>query len=204
MSGGYLMRYHILGYNVYLFYLAIFLFTCFLFSNAFIAAEKWAGVNNLKNKELDLNNPDLDKLEVRTTRFVVRVKALTPEIKSVWTIVWIILGYCLISLPSPPPLPDVENINFDLIKSLLEKREEINKEIKELTTLTKDLTECGITDDCMKIDTIERIKEIDKQKADLVKSNCNLNKEIVDIFKSNHIKISIIFYTVCALYLLFS
>lgn len=40
----------------------------------------------------------------------------------------------------------------------------------------------------MKINTIEIIKEIEKQKADLVKSNCKLSGEIVDILKSNLIK----------------
>lgn len=184
MAGGYLLRYDILGYNIYLYYLAIFLFTCFFISHVYIAIDKWIGLNNrLNGEDFDLKNPNSDKLVIRTARFVARVKALTPQIRPLWTIVCLILGCYLIQTP-----PQVEKKIIYLIISLLEELEKNNKYIKELTILTKGLTEWGITDDCMKRYTIEVIKEIDKQKADLVKSNCNLNEEIVDILKSNLIK----------------
>lgn len=184
MAGGYLLRYDVLGYNIYLFYLAIFLFTSFLISQVCVAIEKCAGINNLlKGKDYDLKNPNLDKLVIRIARLTVYAKALTPQIRPFWTVVCLILGCYLIQNP-----PQVEKNILYLIISILEEREKNNKDIEELTNLTKDLTECGITDDCEKINAIERIKEIDKQKADLVKSNCNLNEEIVDILKSNLIK----------------
>lgn len=82
MAGGYLLRYDILGYNIYLYYLAIFLFTCFFISHIYIAIEKCAGINNLlKKKDSDLNDPNIDKLVLRIARLTVYVKALTPEIK---------------------------------------------------------------------------------------------------------------------------
>ena len=81
MASGYLLRYHVLGYNIYLYYLAIFLFTCFLFSNVFIALEKWVAIDKLFEDNEYLKNPDLDKLVKRIARFVVRVKAITPQIK---------------------------------------------------------------------------------------------------------------------------
>ena len=184
MAGGYLMKYNVLGYNIYFFYLAIFLFTCFFISHVYITIYNCTVINNiLKHKDFDLKNPESDMLGTRYARFAVRAKALTPQIKPIWTIVGLILGYNLIQTP-----PQVEKNILDLIISPFEELEKNNKYIKKLTILTEALTERGITDDCMKINTIEKIKELEKQKADLVKSNYKLSGEIVDILKSNLIK----------------
>lgn len=184
MATGYLMRYDVLGYNIYFIYLAILLSICFFISHGYVSIDRWTVINILlKRKDLDLKNPELDKLVIRSARFAICAKWLILQVKPIWIILGLILGYNLMGYPR-----QVEKNIFDLIRGPLEELEKNNKYIKELTILTKGIKEGGITYDGMKINTIEIIKELDKQKADMVKSNCNLNGEIVDILKSNCIK----------------
>lgn len=184
IATGYLLRYNVLGYDIYLIYLAIFIAICHFLSHGLVSIDRWIVINNLlKHKDFDLKNPELDQLEIRSARFAICAKALILQIKPLWTILGLILGYNLTEKP-----PKVEEKIIDLIKSPFSEIEKNNKDIKEITKLIKTVAEWGTTDDCMKKDAFEIIKELDKQKADMVKSNCNLREEILDRLKSNCIK----------------
>lgn len=181
IATGYLMRYYVLGYNIYLIYIAIFIALWFFISHIYVTIDRFKAINNLlKNKELDIKNPELDQLVVRSARFAIWARVLILQIKPLWIIVGLIVGYNTVIEKAP----EVERI-LDLIRGPFSEIEKNNKDIKELRKLIKAAAEWGITDNSMKKDAIEVIKQLEKEKADIVKSNCKLMGEIVYLLKKS-------------------
>lgn len=184
ISTGYLMRYNVFGYNSYLICLAILITVCFFISHLYVSIDRWILIyKTLKNNKLDIKDPQLDQLVIRSARFTICAKGLSVQIRPLWILLGIILGFNLTEKVHP-----VEEKIIDLIKSPWSKIENNNKDIKELTKLINAVSEWGSMDDCMKKDAFEIIKELDKRKADMLKSNYKLTGKIVDILKSNCFK----------------
>jgi hypothetical protein len=84
MATGYLTRYNVLGYNIYFIYLAIFLSICFFISHGYVSIDRWTVIKNLlKHEDLDLKNPELDKLLIRSARFAICVKGLMIQVRPI-------------------------------------------------------------------------------------------------------------------------
>ena len=82
----------------------------------------------------------------------------------------------------------VEKKIYDLIKNPVWDIEKNNKEIKELTEIIDKVSKWSSTDNAIKSDAYEIINELNKQKAEVVKTNSKLSEEITDLLKSNPFK----------------
>ena len=191
------------NYNVFFLYLAIFFSVTFFIYNSYISVHRVRFMyRTLKSDKLDIRNSPLDHLARLSARLLLCAKGVCDQAQPVGVAMGIMLGVDtalekadhkaifgpILGAALKTMLPkdeQVEKTITDLIKRPVSDIGRNNKDIKELTDIIDSISNWSTTDNTIKSDASEIIKELNRQKADMLKNNSKLSAEVADLLKSN-------------------